>query len=300
MNPFDWRGPDFLVFYFFLGLAVVLAVYGLRRRFESGRVPGELTKDPYQIAFLRGGPVQLITVAIFSLIDRGLLEINCERLRISVADAAERVQRPIDRAILDWFQTEKNSLSIYEDEVTLSESRQYAEDLQRQGLLPDEQQQRTRRILYAASLVTVVGVAGSKILVALARGHYNVGILLVAAAVLAIVLYAVCCPRLTSLGREALAEMKNLFHGLKARGSQILMHNDTNELVYLAAVFGLSALPVAAQAAMKPLNLVRPQSQSATDGTAGCSSCGATSSCGGGGGGCGGGGCGGGCGGCGS
>ena len=39
MNPFDLRGPEFLLFYFCFSLVVIIAIVVLRRRAESGDAP---------------------------------------------------------------------------------------------------------------------------------------------------------------------------------------------------------------------------------------------------------------------
>jgi uncharacterized protein (TIGR04222 family) len=298
MNPFDLRGPEFLVFYWLFSLMTLAGAYYLRRALEAGQVPRVLVEDPYAIALLRKGPVELVTVAVLSLIDRGLLHASKSQLVSATADASDRVQRPLDKAILDWFGTKKSAKSVFEDEVTLSETRHYIETLQSQGLLPDSRLKTKRQAIFTGGLVILGGLAGIKLWVALMRGRSNVGFLIVSAIVLGVVLYALTSPRLTVLGRQALRDMRGLFQQLKGRRASLPLSSHTNELVYLAAVFGMAALPAAAQAAMTPLQLVPPR-KPPSDGGAGWSSCGGSScggsSCGGGGGGggCGGGGCGG-------
>ena len=74
-NPFDLRGPQFLLFYLCLGLAITVLVHWTRRAWEGGDTPRPLS-DYLEIAFLRGGAAEAIRVAILTLIDRGVLAIS--------------------------------------------------------------------------------------------------------------------------------------------------------------------------------------------------------------------------------
>ena len=74
-NPFDWRGPEFLLFYVGLGIVVTLAIALLRHRLEPAVATAAPLSDYLKIAYLRGGPDEALRVATVSLIDRGLVEL---------------------------------------------------------------------------------------------------------------------------------------------------------------------------------------------------------------------------------
>jgi uncharacterized protein (TIGR04222 family) len=76
VNPFDLRGPEFLLFYFILSAVVIVALVLIRRASESGTAPKLDLADPYLVAHLRGGENEVLRVALVSLIDRGLLKVN--------------------------------------------------------------------------------------------------------------------------------------------------------------------------------------------------------------------------------
>jgi len=115
-------------------------------------------------------------------------------------------------------------------------------------------------------------------------------------------------PLRTPRGNRALSGLQEMLGGLRGRREHLGLHDATDDLVLLAAVFGITALPAEAAGLMGSVWL-RPTRDTAWAGSA-CSgsSCGAASvsgsSCSGGGSSCSGGGscgggCGGGCGGCG-
>ena len=81
MNPFDLRGPEFLLFYFCFSLVVIFALAILRRRAESGPAPKIDLGDPYLIAYLRGGEHEALRVAVISLVDRGMLAMDDRIIR---------------------------------------------------------------------------------------------------------------------------------------------------------------------------------------------------------------------------
>src|SRR5256885_16411680 len=102
MNPFILPGPQFLAFYAGTALAVI-AVLSLWMRFKGGAPDAkltELTGDPYSIACIREGEREAIRIAIFNLVDRGLLTCKDEYVVAARKDAAQMVRRPLDRAIL--------------------------------------------------------------------------------------------------------------------------------------------------------------------------------------------------------
>jgi uncharacterized protein (TIGR04222 family) len=115
VNPFDFRGPEFLLFYFVFSLVVLMTLILLRWR-DQLPAPGKpLLDDPYLVAFLRGGEGEALRVATLSLIDRGLLTLKSSgksslfstdvenRLEVKDPLAIETVKRPIEKRVLEAF-----------------------------------------------------------------------------------------------------------------------------------------------------------------------------------------------------
>ncbi|HOX04878.1 MAG TPA: TIGR04222 domain-containing membrane protein [Planctomycetota bacterium] len=311
MNPFDLSGPEFLAFYVGLGFAVLVALRFWLWGSESGDQELPRLTDPYAIAYLRGGRDEALRVATVSLIDRGLLKAsNGEVLALEWSEAM--VRRPLEKIVLTHFKTRNPACSIFEHPPlsVCAVCQQYQEELERLDLVPGADRRRARAIAITVALVVLLGTAAVKICVAVSRGHHNVIFLLVLAGIAIFSVRVVTRRPRTALGDRLLSELRRSFRGLRARARDLAAGGASSEVVLLAALWGLAALPAIKFPFVKT---AYPKAvKSGSDGgswTGGCGSgCGGGGwggldigggGDGGGGGGCGGGGCGGGCGGCG-
>src|SRR5262245_15603638 len=115
MNPFNLHGPEFLVFYFFFSLAVVIAIAILRRHGESGPAPKMDLADPYLIAYLRGGENEALRVAVISLVDRGMLVTDGALIRRADHVTGDTVRHPVENEALKKFSAPDKATSIFSD-----------------------------------------------------------------------------------------------------------------------------------------------------------------------------------------
>jgi uncharacterized protein (TIGR04222 family) len=287
MNPFELRGPEFLLFYFCFSLAVIVAIVLLRRRAESGGSPRIDLGDPYLIAYLRGGEDEAIRVAVVSLIDRGML-VKFAHL-ISRADhvTGDMASRPIERALLEKFSLTGYGESVLKDKNLKLVAQSYKDTLERAGLLPDgaTRAARLKRLLLGVAALGIVGVVKIQIGLSLER---PVGFLTMMMIVAIVIASAVAFPRLTARGKATLEDITNLYSGLRTQINSFSPGGASAELAMFAAVFGVAAL------AATPFDYAEDLFRRRFSETSASSSCGSSD----GGGGCGGGGCGG-CGGCG-
>jgi uncharacterized protein (TIGR04222 family) len=313
VNPFDLRGPEFLVFYFFLSLLVIAGVVLLRRLSEDRDAGKPPIDDPYFVAFLRGGESEALRVAALSLIDRGLLTLKTSgasvffpgsadsRLELADPAAIETVKRPIEKRILEAFKTAQPVHSTLDSLEGCTACFDYAINLEKFGLLPDEEVRKARLRRVAIAIGILLGVAAVKILIALSRGRTNILFLVILSGLAAFVAFKTSNPFRTVRGEKFLQDVKSLFSSLRQRAASLRPGGATSDLVWLASAYGLTEVsPIL----FPQVTALRPRGQPHGPGSTGWgssnSSCGSgSSSCGGGG--CGsGGGCGGGCGGCGS
>jgi uncharacterized protein (TIGR04222 family) len=289
-NPFEWRGPEFLVFYVTLGLIVIVAVALLRRRSEPVVATQAPLTDYLKIAYLRGGPDEALRVATISLLDRGLVEaVDEHHVKISTAKMPAGLQRTEQRVLEACKDSTRASAIVDDTSLRITVTTECQDHLVRAGLLPDDNVKADRQWLLVASVAFLGLVALIKIVIALDRGRTNIGFLLAAVPLFGYVLYRIAHPFRTLAGEAMLADLRQLFAALADRTRSIGTPSEAQELALAAAVFGIGALPGRGFTWEKLFR--RPQSASSSSCGSSCGSSGG-SSCGGG--------CGGGCGGCGS
>ena len=293
MNPFDLRGPEFLLFYAALAALALIVLILARRWSEDGSPPGVDLSDPYLLAYLRAGENEALRVGVLSLLDRGLLVANDTKLRWNRPDADRYVRRPIERELLNWFKTESEAADVFTSTICKQTCEEYAQGLARSGALPDDDRRRARRIrlVIIAGILVIVGII--KILIGLSRNapvSFLVGLTVVAA----FAAYYTHNPFRTRRGDRLLSDIRLLFSGLRGRAEALRSGRGDSDVTMLAAVFGVAALPAGE---FPFVSTLFPRAKNTTDSTSACgsscSSSSSSSSCGGGDGG------GGGCGGCG-
>lgn len=310
MNPFDLRGTQFLVFYIFFAWLVIVAVALLRRLSEDRDTASPPIDDPYFVAFLRGGKGEALRVATLSLIDRGLLALKSSgtsllslgaaesRLELTDPAAIDTAKRPIEKRILEAFKTAQPIHLTLASLEGCTACFDYAVNLEKFGLLPDEEVRKTRLRRVSIAIGILLGVAAVKIFIALSRGRTNIFFLVILSGLAALIAFKTSSPFRTIRGDKFLQDVRSLFSSLRQRASSLRPGGATSDLVWLASAYGLgevSPILFPSVMALRPPKPAGPAS--GFDGLSSGNSCGSGgSSCGGGG--CGAG-CGGGCGGCG-
>jgi uncharacterized protein (TIGR04222 family) len=287
-SVFDLGGPAFLAVYVAIGACVLVVA---RLRMYAGELTDVKTridlKEPLTIAYLRGGVTEVLRVAAFSLVDRNLLLFDgrtlcCAKSKI----AGSFVSRPLEKALLQRLAVPSPTRILLADAALRSACQGYAESLRESGLVASAETYAARRPIFLLGAAILAGLAGFKIIVALGRGHTNIGFLCVFALAGLAILFRMYRRERTARGDRALANLKVLLAGRKRQSHRIQPGGASDDALLLAAVYGFAALP---SGSFPYLGKLFPK------GSGSSSSCG--SSCGSG---CGGGGCGGGCGGCGS
>lgn len=295
MNPFDLRGPEFLLFYLLLSLVMVGLAWFLRNQREAGPAPHLSLDDPYFFAYLRGGGTEAFRAAIVVLLDRGLL-LNADGATVQRAAAVEprAAEHPVEREALGYFATPHVAYDALQPGVLGTSTNAYDANAQQHGLTPNSGQQAQRQLIYVIAAAVLAVVALIKLFVALARGRTNVGFLIMLGIVAQYLLFKVAFPRLTARGRALIRNVQTLFGDLEGRRPMLRPAAGTKELAWLVGVFGVASLPLG----FPDVNVLFPKSTGSYGFSSSCgTTCGAASGCGSG---CGGGSCGGGCGGCGS
>ncbi len=288
MNPFALHGFSFLFFYILLGVAVLYAMRAFIRGREAAHSgPAPTMNDPYLIAYLRAGENETLRVATVALLDRGLLRQSGEEIKSKNAQAISLVQRPLEKAVLQKFQSPAGAYKLFKDPAAKQACNAYAKVLKSYGLIADGGVYATRAGPALAALAVLLGVAGAKINIALSEGRHNIGFLIALAVILSLFVLYWWLKRLTVPGEQAIADLQQLFARLKQRSRTLKSGGQTNEVAMLAGVFGLAALSASDFPFLEKLYPSKSGDGSSCGSSSSCSS---GSSCSGG---CGGGGCGG-------
>jgi uncharacterized protein (TIGR04222 family) len=286
MNPFDWNGPQFLLFYLALGVFAYLFLrFYVAHRERRHPIPPLKMNDPFQIAFLRGDTNETIRIASLSLIDRGLLRVldpssKTPTLETTKPQDINLGKTRIERALLKLFRTPQDAGAAFEDKECKKACETYSEQLGQHRLVRSAEIVQERLLPIGLIALLLAGIAVLKIYIALERGRPNIGLLIVLSIVVVYFLILLIWRHRTGLGDRVLSDLKTLFQSLHMRRDTLRPRMQTAEAALLAAVFGISALPA-------PFQYARDVFRKSTKNNSSCgSSCG--SGCGGGGGGCGG------------
>jgi len=286
MNVLNIPGPTFLLVYAVLTAVVCLFVAQWIGGAENQPATRILrVRDPYEIAYLRGGVGELIQVAALSLIRRNLLEPKTVMLETKERVATDAASVPIERAILDACRSATRASMLQQNTSVQVSAEAYRRALTESNLMPTEQMQSERHRVAAIAAAVLIGVALVKILYAVAHGHTNIGGLIAFAAIATFALYKIATVRRTRAGDQALQNLGTLFARVK-RGPRPTSPDQLHEALLLAAVYGDYAVPGMAPLTWRKL-FQRPSDQSGGN-NCGSSGCGSSGCGGGGGGGCGG------------
>ena len=270
MNPFDLRGPEFLVFYVVLS-AFVLCGVGLARYFlEAGQVPQIWQPDPYWFALLRANTDEVIRVATLALHDRRLLAANGEMLQ-SVQGAAWYTRRPIERNIVQHFEAPSPASSALKSYECRRACLAIEAELREQRLLPSAGQQWVRVLLGLGACVFLWWVSATKVSLAFSRGHHNVGFLVCLSLLVPGAAGLLLWRRRTTLGNRVVQDFQSLFSGLRERSAYIAPGGATNELSLLLGIYGVGALEGAAREQFAALYPAQPPSRWASGSSSGSS-----------------------------
>jgi len=284
VNPFDLRGPEFLVFYATLGAAVLVALAARRWFFEPQAPVEKRLTDPSSIAYLRAGPREVLRLAVLSLIERGLLEASGTMLEAKTADHPELPV--LEQLILKKYARPGEASGVFSDGTLDRECTRVRASLEASGLVPDASLRALRWWSTFAGVAVLAIVALIKIGVALQRGKSNVQFLIALAVASCIGAILIARSPRTPRGSAMIQDLQSL---LEQARRQYLDPRSSAEVALVMATFGVAGQPDSIHAA-RAQQLFPSTSSSSCGSSWGGSSCG--SSCGGG--------CGGGCGGCGS
>lgn len=280
-NPFDFRGPEFLMFYIVCTCVGLCAAYVVRTsniKPEEGAAPGPLT--PFEVAYLNEGPVLAVNAAIAGLLANGAIRMGSRAGTLSRANPAIGVSDPVEPQVLKSIQVDTTVSHVryaLESELNRTEAK-----LRSLGLyVSEENLPKTTTLPFLVALIApLIGII--KIMVGVEREKPVLFLVILSIVSILVALPFLKKPGRTPYGTRVLLNLQ--FDGKAYR-------KPTMDAAFMSiALFGAMGLgdPIFGNDARKHLT---PSSGSSSCG----GGCGSSSGDGGGDGG----GCGGGCGGCG-
>lgn len=289
-NLFSLTGPEFLFFYIVLGIVASLLLKFLFQKVESCFSAAlHDCSDPYELAALKGGVNETIRIALFSLIDRGLLKASGTTVTAE-PQAMEMVSQPIERAVVSYFRESSAVQEFFTDNDVMNEGKAVCQKLAYEGLLSDIPVYMWRLVPALATLALLIWVSVTKMGIAMDHGKDNISFLAILTLAFTLWIMSIWHHKLTGAGKEVLQRARYNFEYLEKHVERVLPGGETKSAAIFAALFGVAALPTYNFPYVAELFPKAIQSPGGNGSSGGCG-------CGGGG--CGGGGCGGGCGGCG-
>jgi uncharacterized protein (TIGR04222 family) len=321
-NPLaNMYGPYFLVLYGSLTFFTILFITYFKTladktdRLPLPAIPHDI--DPYEIAYLRGGTNEMARTAVFSLMQKGLVEIkNAGKNAIitRTSNPERRTTTTVEDAALNWFAVSRQPKELFASgglaETLEPYAGEYLRRLGRQQLITGPEMQSRVSLWKWPAFLLVLGLGGYKALAAVMHGHLNlVGILIIG--VIGVVGLAVVgrLPRITKLGNAYLERLQTAFNKLQYQAPAAAVEEGTaptggmmgmDPLLLSVGIFGGAVLSGTAYGAHNDVFARSQKENAAAAGSACGAGCGSSCSSGGsscGSSGCGGGGCGG-CGGC--
>lgn len=241
-------GPNFLALYALLAvLAYALVAYSIKRvELDRGGPEPRQLRDPYAIAYLRGGAPELLRVAVLSLTLREKLRLGGKTLLADSASAGPDSMPPLEAAVLSACAQPITTQQLLRAPQVRASIEDYRQELIRAQLLAGAQTFWARLPVCLMLMAGLAVLAVAKIDVALATGHRNIFFLELLATAAVLSLLIPLFRKRTALGRQMLGQLRALFAELRRRSRDTSA--TASEAALLAAVFGVYALGAYKQA----------------------------------------------------
>ena len=295
----DWNGPSFLLFYV---LAFVVAVGWSRQRLRTALSPFEnrtapMDLEPFEVAFLSGGPNRVTQMAVARLILSGaaVWKKKLTGPRLIVGTAEPEGLKSVEQHL--WEQLVKagsKGLSVKSLTSLLNRNCEALETrLAIRGLRPRQGERKSAGFSAVLPLLGLLAVGVMKLLVGLSRDRpvFFLVLLLILTVVTTVVMTGMV-PRTTGKGESLLSDLRSDVPAQVKAGPGMAA-----EAAFLSfALFGptaFSALPGFEDLPQEMQKHLAQPAAGGSDSGGGCSSGCSSGSSGCSGGGCGGGGCGG-------
>ena len=305
-NPLaTMNGAYFLIFYGFVIVFTLLILGLVKSQIDKTHnlnlppIPAQI--DPYQIAYLRGGINEVARSVVFSLMQKGFIELNTtgktsEIKRISPQTSVSGLKQ-IEQLALNWLGTSREAKEVFGANGLTAQLESYGQTYQSQlentNLLTNDGTRKNFAPMKWSAFLVILGLGGYKLFTAIAHGHFNVIFLIIFAIVGSLIAFAIArLPRITKLGKAYLERLQLAFENLKYQAQAPYIPNGKKQgapqpafagvdpLLLSVGVFG-SAILVGTVFEHYNYTFLKAQEYSASGSScgSGCGSCSTGSSC---------------------
>jgi uncharacterized protein (TIGR04222 family) len=303
-NPLaDLSGPEFLVVYAIFAIGVIVAARARTVPAAAGTIadPGPVTvdRDPYEVAYLRGGANELLRFTVFDLVSRGFLMVpepakpkDPPTQVVQTGQGDPLSLNGFQREVVAFYGVPHTTAELFASNLPAA-----AETFAAASFKPRLEAERffappgaiaSATLVRGWALLALLSLSGYRFFTAIVKHHNNV-LFLTIETVLAVVALLLLT-RVSRLSLRGRSYLQRLTTALKSTAAPLAA--GAGMLPILVAATGLEALADTQYASMNRL-FPRRSSRASGSCSGGCGGGGGDSS----GGGDGGGGCGGGCGG---
>jgi uncharacterized protein (TIGR04222 family) len=285
MNPLDLTGPTFLWLYLSLATLTIGLYYAwLLLPTPWGQEPiSTFTRSPYLLAHLMQGQQAAAYLALVALQDRRLItgdQNSLSRTRKDIPDGLH----PLEQRLLGLLDEPKTPDNLLNDPQVNGLLREQAHQLRLWGYVRSTPLQHCLPGMLLLAVLLALG--GLKCFVAFSNGHSNIGYLLLAMLLATGLIAWAPRRRVTGKRRWLRQQLVQMFGNLKDRAHQLKPHENTDEILWLVAVFGFAVLPGALFPMAAYAHTQLPAAGASGGGEGGvdadcssCSSCSSWSSC---------------------
>jgi uncharacterized protein (TIGR04222 family) len=248
-------GPYFLLLYGFV-IFFTLIILGIIKRGVDDTdelplppIPSQI--DPYEIAYLRGGTNEVVRSVVFSLMQKGFIELNTDgkktEIRQTASGASAANLSQIEQLALGWFYTPRDSSEVFKAGGLVEQLESYGQTYQarlesQQMLTSDESQSSFKPLKWTAYLV-IFGLGAYKAVAAIAHGYYNIIFLIIFCLVGLLIARGISkFPRVTKLGNAYLERLQLAFDNLKLEAQRPYIPSNEPQVVPQTTFAGVDPL----------------------------------------------------------
>lgn len=263
-NPLtNLSGPMFLLLYGAIIFFSAIIFYLFRSNLDwTAKQPAPLipqTLDPYEIAYLRGGENEFARALIFTLTQKGFLQIFRDGKKSHIALAKTQPNwttlSQLERSILGWFQNTRRTSEVFESdgltEILKPFSMTYEQKINQNHFLTPKDVKTQTQIFSYLILAAIAFLGLYKLLASIVHGSYNILFLIAFMVVSCFVFWFLGkTKRLSLRGKKYLESLQSAFEKLRdnpniARqyySSSMPILNTVDPMLLAMGIYGTSVL----------------------------------------------------------